>query len=647
MLIQRDNFISFEPGRLVTYKRWWKFNPRLDLTEAQMETLVREGIAGNLELAGEPFKRDKDDTRDQNLIRSNLYNGWLNPAAARSMRSILMNWTQAVEMHSSRKAVTEEKIFPILLTLTLPGTQFISDYDAKLCLERFLGQLNREEYARYMSEKRDIMKYAHKAERKRLLEDALACHQRALRKYLWRAEPQKSGSIHFHLVLDKWVDKDEVRNRWNAALECVAGCVTLYQNAQRYDHRITHPVRMNPDTVWGQSANDWIPGRPFVFGGYRLRIDPVVKRQKMLSIRERIGTAIQLRKVPYMIEEGEVLAPILREAVKTGKRPSESTISRAAEELQVRAFCRAVDVDFSNPPTTRIESMRDKASVASYLAKYLSKPTVETKFTKVDLEAESKKPGYQWVGDKLFDDREQEVPAEKPVIVTSGRRLHGRIWGKSQALNTVREFGFFKISSSSITSFAGFVETGTEKRKRKVVRKVENPTLFGVMEYEDRIETITETVVRTDYKRATGERTTTEAEPYYETVRAFVGDANYWQDTEPDSDRGPNVTIIKLSRKLVKDHAVQSAGARPLVAEKPSHPEKPTIIKFTQSQLLGKFAPELSRAYSAHYHDLFYTIYNSPHHVPAGDEPPAHAERAADLRLQIRPTTGTSYTVTT
>lgn len=641
MLIQRDNYISFEPGRIVTYKRWWKFNPRPDLTEEQMQTLVREGIENNLELAGEPVKRDKDDSRDQNLIRSNLYNGWLNPAAARSMRTILMNWTQAVEMHSSRKAVNEEKIFPILLTLTLPGTQFISDYDAKICLERFLGQLNRAEYARYMGEKRDIMKSAHKSVRSFLLDQALTIHQRALRKYLWRAEPQKSGSIHFHLVLDQWLDKDEVRSRWNTALEEVAGCISLYQNAQRYDHRITLPVRMNPETVWGRTADDWIPGRPFVYGGYRLRIDPVAKRQKVQSIRERVSTAIQLRKVPYMIEEGEVLAPILREAVKTGRRPSEKTVSRAAEELQVRAFCRAVDADFTNPPTTRIESMRDKASVAAYLAKYLSKPTVETKITKVDLEAEAKKPGYEWVGDKLFDDQENEVTSEKATIVTNGRRLHGRIWGKSRALGTVKDFGFFKLSESSITSFAGFVETGTEKRKRKVIRKVERPTLFGVMEYEDRIETITDTVTATDYKRATGERVTTAAQPYYESVRAFVGEANYWQDTEPDNDRGPNVTILKLSRKIVKTPTGE--------ADKPPRPDgaKPTIINFTQAQLMGKFAPELRRAFDAHYHDLFYTIYNSPQHVPAGNEPPAHADRDADLRFTTQPRTSVSVVVTT
>lgn len=33
--------------------------------------------------------------------------------------------------------------------------------------------------------------------------------------YLWRAEPQKNGNIHFHIVTDKFIPWNELRNQWN------------------------------------------------------------------------------------------------------------------------------------------------------------------------------------------------------------------------------------------------------------------------------------------------------------------------------------------------------------------------------------------------------------------------------------------------
>ena len=34
-------------------------------------------------------------------------------------------------------------------------------------------------------------------------------------RYLWRAEPQRNGNIHFHLLTDKFIPWNEIRNRWN------------------------------------------------------------------------------------------------------------------------------------------------------------------------------------------------------------------------------------------------------------------------------------------------------------------------------------------------------------------------------------------------------------------------------------------------
>ena len=36
-----------------------------------------------------------------------------------------------------------------------------------------------------------------------------------VKKYLWRAEPQKNGNIHFHIIADQFIHYREVRVKWN------------------------------------------------------------------------------------------------------------------------------------------------------------------------------------------------------------------------------------------------------------------------------------------------------------------------------------------------------------------------------------------------------------------------------------------------
>jgi len=47
-------------------------------------------------------------------------------------------------------------------------------------------------------------------------------------KYLWRAEPQKNGNIHFHLITDRFIPWDELRDTWNR-IQNKLGYVDRYQ----------------------------------------------------------------------------------------------------------------------------------------------------------------------------------------------------------------------------------------------------------------------------------------------------------------------------------------------------------------------------------------------------------------------------------
>lgn len=86
------------------------------------------------------------------------------------------------------------------VTLTLPAKQFHSDTDIKSkALNQFLVEL-RKHY--------DIQ------------------------NYVWKAELQKNENIHFHLLLDKYVDFQALRRRWNRCINKL-GYVDKYQDKMR------------------------------------------------------------------------------------------------------------------------------------------------------------------------------------------------------------------------------------------------------------------------------------------------------------------------------------------------------------------------------------------------------------------------------
>lgn len=60
-------------------------------------------------------------------------------------------------------------------------------------------------------------KQGDKEVKRRLLNNFLNYLRRTVQcNYYWRAEAQMNGNIHFHLLIDKWIDKREVQYKWNS-----------------------------------------------------------------------------------------------------------------------------------------------------------------------------------------------------------------------------------------------------------------------------------------------------------------------------------------------------------------------------------------------------------------------------------------------
>ena len=84
--------------------------------------------------------------------------------------------------------------------------------------------------------------------------------------YLWRAEPQKNGNIHFHILVDKFCPWSEVRDTWNR-IQNKLGYVSRYRNEMKRFHASGFRVRKNLLNKWAYksqlrayrtgSKNDW------------------------------------------------------------------------------------------------------------------------------------------------------------------------------------------------------------------------------------------------------------------------------------------------------------------------------------------------------------------------------------------------------
>jgi len=131
-------------------------------------------------------------------------NGYMSRQTRSKVSKYISNWISSVRLNqATTKGVKRDSNHYInFVTLTLPAKQLHSDLEIKRkCLNRFLV---------YMQRKAGVT------------------------HFFWRAEAQKNGNIHFHIIFDKFIDKILLESEWHAACE-VLGYVTRFEAV--YNHR--------------------------------------------------------------------------------------------------------------------------------------------------------------------------------------------------------------------------------------------------------------------------------------------------------------------------------------------------------------------------------------------------------------------------
>ena len=117
--------------------------------------------------------------------RKKAYQGEQSASSIKRVKECLYTWCYSIALGNkfNKSRGIKKKIQLVMATLTLSSKQVHTDkvIESKI-LEPFLKKL----------------KYSYN-----------------IVNYFWRAEPQANGNIHFHLVLDKFIDKIDLQDYWN------------------------------------------------------------------------------------------------------------------------------------------------------------------------------------------------------------------------------------------------------------------------------------------------------------------------------------------------------------------------------------------------------------------------------------------------
>ena len=155
--------------------------------------------------AHENSQKNLDDKRG-------VYNSYMSRATASKIKKMLRLWMGAMQIgldHAQKTYGSRRRAvyYPRFLTLTIPEKQTETDQEFKRrYLERFIQELKRQCGVKY---------------------------------YFWKAEPQGNGNIHFHFIIDRYIDKHKVQRLW---------CHIIKPYVERWQKKIGDETRLPPAT---------------------------------------------------------------------------------------------------------------------------------------------------------------------------------------------------------------------------------------------------------------------------------------------------------------------------------------------------------------------------------------------------------------
>lgn len=347
--------------------------------------------------------RPHNDKRINNLNNQNgndnTYNGYLSPGATREIKRRLEVWLTAIEtaidLSKQKKMVIVDQVLPTFVTLTLPAMQVHSDYQIKkYALDPFLSWLKVQNGEVF---KTGINKGKPKG-------FGVEC-------YFWRAETQKNGNIHFHIICDRFIPWERIRQKWNSILESFGEYVSMYHYGRKYFHK----------------------------NGFRIDYDKLEKDIKSFS--KHFEDAAKSRRMPDKCPE--YLKKWLVLPIKNGKMPKKAVLKAIAVEKQKADYEIGEACNWTDPNSIDIIGVQGLSSIAKYVVKYVTKKGTEMPLKDNEQIKTDPETGKKWVyafedivdqetGELIKKELEWERREYKPVF--EERKVQGKIWGTSDQL---------------------------------------------------------------------------------------------------------------------------------------------------------------------------------------------------------------------
>jgi hypothetical protein len=154
------------------------------LTYISNHVFKGHGICTWLEYVGDGHKKKSDNPYIRKMPDAQV-KGLMTPGATKRIRKYLDLWFNAIHAHRQKFNARnfKHKHFLTFVTLTLPSSQAHKDEFIK----RYIFWPWLEIIKRYYG----------------------------VQEYIWRAEKQANGNIHFHILIDKFIKHELVRFHWN------------------------------------------------------------------------------------------------------------------------------------------------------------------------------------------------------------------------------------------------------------------------------------------------------------------------------------------------------------------------------------------------------------------------------------------------
>lgn len=156
--------------------------------------------------------RRKHNGKNLSVDRKKAYQGEISKKTMAKTSATIRAWLNVI--NEGNKVRKEKKLQIVMITLTLSSQQDYNDKES----DKFIKAKLLEPFLKWLRSDYDII------------------------HYFWRAEPQANGNIHFHILTDRYIDKEKIQEKWNY-LQNKYGLLRDYKEKYKKDNPPSTDVR--------------------------------------------------------------------------------------------------------------------------------------------------------------------------------------------------------------------------------------------------------------------------------------------------------------------------------------------------------------------------------------------------------------------